>query len=167
MQVLTEGQIRDAFVNTTVREVRQAVLPDLEAVAWDGIEYLGWHDAKRDQLSYVVAEADGRPVGMMLRTQPPSPQRRKMMCAWCQDVTISDPAVLYVARRGGAAGRKGDTIGTAVCADFRCSRNVRRPPSITEVSGADEAEKQFWVDRQIEELRERVAAFAGEVARTV
>ncbi len=164
MRALTETQIRDSLVNTTVRETRQAVLPDLDAVRWDQIEYLGWRDPKRDLVAYVVAEVDGEVVGICLRTQPPSAHRRKMMCAWCEDVTIADPAVLYVARRAGAAGRKGDTIGTAVCAGFRCSANVRRAPSITEVSGASEEEKAYWTSLRIEELRTRVAGFVREVA---
>lgn len=166
MRSLTETEIRDAFVNTTVREAKQATLPDLDTIRWDAIEYLGWRDPKRDLLAYVVAEVDGELIGIMLRTQPPSPHRKKMMCAWCQDVTIADPAVLYVAKRAGASGRKGDTIGTAICASFRCDQNVRRAPSLVEMSGGSEEEKQFWTEQRIAELRERAAGFLREVART-
>lgn len=166
MRNLTETQIRDALVNTTVREARQMTVPDLDAVRFDDIEYLGWRDPKRELLAYVVAEVEGETAAIMLRTQPPSPRRRKMMCAWCQDVTIADPAVLYVARRAGAAGRKGDTIGTAVCAGFRCSTNVRRAPPLTEMSGGTEEEKQYWIAQRIQELRIRVAGFVREVALT-
>lgn len=166
MQPLREDAIRSSFVNTTVRERAQAALPDLAAVPWERLDYLGWRDPKRDQLAYVVVEAEGELIGLMLRTQPPSPMRRRMMCAWCQDVTIADPAVLYVARRAGAAGRKGDTIGTPICADFRCSANVRRPPSLTELSGGGDEARRLWVDERVRQLRERVSAFAREVART-
>lgn len=166
MRPLSEDQIRDSFINTTVREARQVTVPDLDAVRWDDIEYLGWRDPKRELLAYVVLELDDEVVGIMLRTQPPSPHRRKMMCAWCQDVTIADPAVLYVARRAGAPGRKGGTIGTAICAGFRCSATVRRAPSLTEMSGGSEEEKQYWIDLRVQELRERSASFVREVART-
>lgn len=166
MRPLTETQIRDALVNTTVREARQMTLPDIDAVRWDDVEYVGWRDPKRELLAYVVTEVDGAAAAIMLRTQPPSPLRRKMMCAWCQDVTLTDPAVLFVARRAGAAGRKGDAIGTAVCGGFRCSTNVRRAPSLTEMSGGTEEEKQFWIAQRIEELRGRVAGFVREVATT-
>lgn len=164
MRALTEDQIRDALVNVTVRERKQLTLPELDGVRWDDLEYLGWRDPKRELEAAVVTEVDGEVVGIVLRTQPPSPHRRRMMCAWCQDVTITDPAVLYVARRAGASGRKGDTIGTAVCAGFRCSANVRRAPSLTEVSGASEEEKEYWISLRIDELRSRVAGFVHEVA---
>lgn len=167
MRELTEADIRESFVNTTVREARQATLPELDSVRWDRLDYLGWRDPKRDLLAYVVVEDDdGGVIGLMLRTQPPSPHRRRMMCAWCQDVTIADPAVLYVARRAGAAGRKGDSIGTAICAAFRCGENVRRAPSLTEMSGGSDEEKQFWIDQRVVQLRERVLGFAREVAST-
>lgn len=165
MRPLTEQQIRDSLVNTSVRETKQAMLPDLDTIDWERIEYLGWHDPKRERLAYVVAEVDGELVGLMLTTAPPNPNRRKMMCAWCQDITISDPAVLYVAKRAGAAGRKGDTIGTAICAQFNCSTNVRRSPSLVEVSGASDEEKQFWIDQRIADLAERCTSFLREVAR--
>lgn len=163
MQPLTADQIRSSFVNTTVRETRQAGMPDLEQTDWDRREYLGWQDSTRPQLSYVVIPMDDGPVGLMLRTQPPSPNRRRMMCAWCQDITLSDPAVLYVARRAGTAGRRGDSVGTAICADFGCSRIVRRMPSITEMSGGSDEEKQWFIDRRIQELGERTRGFVREV----
>lgn len=164
MRAVTESQIRDALVNVTVRERRQATLPDLDTVRWDELEYLGWRDPKRELEAYVVTEVDDELVGIALRTQPPSPHRRRMMCAWCQDVTIADPAVLYVARRAGATGRKGDTIGTAICAAFRCSTNVRRAPSLTEMSGGSDEEKAYWISLRVEELRSRVTGFVREVA---
>ena len=151
-------------MNTSVRERRQATLPDLATVRWEDIEYLGWRDPQRHLEAYVVCEVEGEIIGIALRTQPPSPQRRKMMCAWCKDVTIADPAVLYVARRAGAGGRKGDSIGTAICAGFHCSANVRRAPSLTEMSGGSQEEKDYWISLRIEELRSRVAGFVGEVA---
>lgn len=159
MHPLTDKDIRASFVNTSKRETREATLPDLDAVRWDDVDYLGWHDAKRPRDAFVVLELDDVPTGILLRTVTPGTARRKLLCAWCQDVKVGDAATMYVAPRAGAAGRRGDTIGTAICGDFSCSANVRRDPSITEMSGGDEEARQFWTDLRVAELRERSSHF--------
>ncbi|WP_409483306.1 FBP domain-containing protein [Arsenicicoccus dermatophilus] len=161
MQPLTEQQIRDSFVNATRREVNQATIPDLTTLAWDRLDYLGWRDERRPG-AYVVLETEDGPVGVRLQTTP-AQGRRKAMCAWCQDITVSDPALLWVARRGGAAGRRGDTVGTLICADLSCSRNVRRVPTVEEAGSDDPADRAAVVERRIGVLRERARAFAREV----
>lgn len=166
MNPLTEHEIRTSFVNASRGEAARATLPDLGAVRWDRLDYLGWRDRKAPLAAYAVVEVDDGPVGLLLRSGDPRTgrPRRKAVCAWCTDVTTPDDVSLYVARRGGASGRKGDTIGTLICTDFSCSRNVRRPPTRAEVGTAlDPAE---LVEQRVAALRERVVRFATEVART-
>lgn len=167
MHALTEQQIRDCFVNATRREVAQATLPDLAAVRWDTLDYLGWQDRKAPLSAYVVVGYDDGPVGILLRaTDRTGGVRRRAVCAWCADVVETDDVTLYVARRAGAAGRKGDTIGTLICTDFRCSRNVRRRPTRSEAGSNLEAVREEIVARRVAELRERSRAFVDEVRRT-
>lgn len=168
MHALTENQIRAAFVNATKREVAQATMPDLDAVRWDRLEYLGWRDRKAPLSAYVVLELDDTPVAVLLRAAEPSTSRarRKALCAWCEDVVVTDDVTMYVARRAGAAGRKGDTIGTLICTHFICSTNVRRPPTRSEAGSDVESMREQIVRRRIGELREHSAAFVREVLRT-
>ncbi|GIG27395.1 FBP domain-containing protein [Cellulomonas denverensis] len=166
MRALTEQQIRSAFVNASRREAAQATLPDLASLDWDRLDYLGWQDRKAPLSSYVVAEVDGEPVAVLLRAAERTGKRRKAVCAWCEDVVATDDVGLYVARRGGAAGRKGDTIGTLICSDFRCSQNVRRTPTRSEAGNASEEERAMIVELRIAGLRERSEKFLREVART-
>jgi hypothetical protein len=91
--------------------------------------------------------------------------RRKALCAWCTDVVVTDDVTLYVARRGGSAGREGNTIGTLICTDFRCSANVRRKPTLAE-AGRDEGAAALIVERRIAGLRERSAHFVAEILST-
>ncbi|PZR53110.1 FBP domain-containing protein [Xylanimonas oleitrophica] len=166
MNPLTEKQIRASFVNASKREAAQATLPDLDAVDWAALEYLGWHDRKAPLSAYVVLEIDGEPVGVLLRAGDAKAgrSRRKGVCAWCEDVVVTDDVSLYVARRGGASGRNGNTIGTLICTEFLCSRNVRRVPLIAEASTPEE--KAVLVERRIAGLRERSARFVAEVLST-
>jgi len=164
---LTEQQIRASLVNATRREVTQATLPDLDALDWDRLDYLGWRDRKAPLSAYVVLELGGEPVGVLLRAaeRTASGRRRSGVCAWCEDVVVTADVTLYVARRAGAPGRKGDTVGTLLCTDLGCSRNVRRVPTRAE-AGTDEEVRAQVVQRRIAGLRERSGRFVAEVLRT-
>ena len=165
MQPLTEKQIRDSFVNATKREVAQATMPDLDALDWTRLDYLGWRDRKAPLAAYAVVEVDGSPTGILLRAGDPSAGgvRRNALCAWCTDLVATDDVMLYVARRAGASGRQGNSVGTLICTDFVCSQNVRRRP--TSVEAGTDVDRRLVVDRRIAELRERSAAFVAEVLR--
>ena len=167
MNPLTEKQIRASLLNASRREVTQAVLPDLAEVAWERLDYLGWRDRKAPLAAYVVVELDGEPTGVQLRASTPGAAqvRRKALCAWCRDLSSVD-AELYVARRGGASGRAGNTRGTLVCRDFTCSANVRRPPTTSEAGSGVAAIADQIVAERIAGLRERVGGFVQEIAAT-
>src|SRR5690606_20957357 len=112
MTPLTDAQIRASFVNATRREIAQATLPDLSAVRWDRLEYLGWRDRKPRLAADVVVESADVPTGIVLRVAAGgSGPRRRAMCAWCEDVVETDDVTLLTARRAGPAGRRGDSIG--------------------------------------------------------
>ncbi|MBA3843543.1 MAG: FBP domain-containing protein [Actinobacteria bacterium] len=168
MEPLTEKQIRASFVNASKREAAQATLPDLDALRWDRLDYLGWRDRKAPLSAYAVLEVDGSPTGILLRAGDPGAERvkRKSVCVWCNDIVVTDDVTLYVARRAGAAGRQGNTIGTLICTDFVCSENVRRRPTSAE-AGTDDAVREQIVERRIAQLRERSEQFVAEVLSTV
>jgi len=166
MQPLTEKQIRACFVNASKREAADATLPDLDAVAWDKLDYLGWRDRRAPLAAYVVVEVDDERVGALLRATDKGGKRKKAVCQWCADVVVTDDVTLYVAKRGGASGKNGNTIGTLICTDFICSQNVRRPPTRSEVGDDAEAMREYVVERRIAELRERSAKFVDEVRST-
>ena len=164
MNPLTEKQIRASFVNASRREAAQLTLPsDLADLRWDRLDYLGWVDRKAPLRSYVVMTVDDSLVGVALRAPDGVASRRRAVCAWCEDVIATEDVSLYVARRAGAAGRNGDTIGTLICTTFGCSANVRRKPTIVE-AGQDPA---GLVERRIAGLRERSVKFAREILREV
>ncbi len=166
MQPLAESAIRGSFVNASKRESAQATLPELADVAWERLDYLGWRDAKRPLLSYVVLagpEQDPDPVGVVLRSGARSAHRRKAVCVWCEDVVNTADVTLQVARRAGARGRRGDTVGTLVCTELQCSRNVRRTPSIEEVGSDDPQDRARLIARRIDGLRDRVTRFVVSV----
>jgi hypothetical protein len=112
-----------------------------------------------------VIEVEGTPTGILLRASDPGTERvrRKSVCAWCTDIVVTDDVTLYVARRAGASGRQGNTIGTLICTDFICSQNVRRRPTSAEAGTNVESVREQIVQRRIAELRERCTQFVSEV----
>ena len=162
MNPLTDERIRSSFVNASKGEAKRASLPDLAAVRWDEIDYLAWQDAKRPQQYYVALEVDEQVVCLLMRgaENPPS---KKMMCGWCEDIIDGVRAAHFAVPRAGASGRHGNTLGTAICADFRCSRNVRRKPTAFEMQTEDEALLAYHREARIQGLRERSANFARAV----
>lgn len=87
--------------------------------------------------------------------------RARAQCSWCQDINLTNEVVFYGAKRAGQAGRKGDTIGTLICANFGCSANVRKRPPLAYV-GFDVEEAR---EKRIADLRSHAEAFAREVIR--
>ncbi|WP_105566766.1 FBP domain-containing protein [Microbacterium halophytorum] len=163
MLPLTESSIRSSFVNASRKEVKDMSVPDgldeYGDAAWDALDFLGWRDAKFARRAYVVLpRIEGEPVGVALRQAEGSP-RSRAMCNWCRDVRLPNEVVFWSAKRTGAAGRRGGTIGILICQDFQCCRNVRNDPP-KPYDGYDMAAAR---ERRIDDLRMRVDDFAADL----
>jgi hypothetical protein len=156
--------IRRSFLNASKRERDNLVLPaNFAELDWDNLDYLGWRDPKVPGIGYVFVELDNAtdhtPTGILLRRSEGS-ARSRPQCTWCEDVTLPNDVTFFSAKRGGDAGRKGDTIGTLVCDNFQCSANVRKAPPIAYLGFDVEAAKL----QHIEALGKHVRGFVREVA---
>lgn len=162
MITLTESLIRSSFVNASKGDAKRALLPDLDGIDFERLDLLGWQDAKRPTLHYVSLELDGEVATVLLRgaARPPA---KKLLCSWCEDIVDGIRAASFVAPLGGDSGRRGNTIGTAICADLRCSRNVRRAPSSFELRSEDPALLAYHREQKIAGLRERSTRFVRTV----
>ena len=158
MHAFTEKDLRASFVNASLRERKALVLPELDGVAWDSLDYLGWRDPKQPLAGYLVVSVDDAPVGILLR-QTEQRVRTRAQCSWCEDVTLPNEVVFFSAKRGGQAGRNGDTIGTLLCEGFECSVNVRRPVPPAYLGFDVEAARV----RRIEALRAHAEGFARDI----
>lgn len=159
MHAFNDAQIRASFINASQRERNEALLPlDLDTTNWHNLDYLGWRDRKFAGTSYVVADIDGGPVGILLRQAEGMPRSRPQ-CAWCEDIQLPNDVVLFSAKRAGAAGRQGNTIGTLICSNFECNRNVRKLPTLAYLGFDREAERE----RRITVLQDHVRAFVLDI----
>ncbi|MFE9450913.1 FBP domain-containing protein [Streptomyces sp. NPDC006739] len=127
MKPLTEQEIRASFVNCSKGEAKRVAIPrDLDERPWDDLDFLGWRDPGAPDRSYLVTERQGRPVGITLRF-PPSRHGflHRSMCSVCLTTHPGGGVSLMTARKAGAAGREGNSVGVYMCTDLACSLYVR------------------------------------------
>lgn len=162
MQKTTLNQIRSSFINASRSEAARLSPPkDFDDLDWDALDVLGWRDPKMPLRGYlVVPQADGRIVSAMLRAPEGGARKnRAVLCELCRSVDATNDVLLWVARRAGASGRNGNTVGTLVCEGFECQVNARRTPPPAYLGYDVEAARQ----RRIETMRLNVANFVRDV----
>lgn len=155
---MTEEQLRAAFVNADADERRVAAMPhDLVLTDWDHLDFFAWRDPHARGRAYLVAEREGRPIGVVLRAAEGTSRARSAMCNVCHTMQPGDQVSLFTARKAGTAGAQGDSIGTYICADLSCHENVRLAAPLAP------SEIRASVDRRIDGTKHRAEAFVGRV----
>jgi hypothetical protein len=157
VQALTLEQIRRAMVNCSRSEVASmSPPPGLSDIDWEGLEFLGWRDPRAPLRGYMVSWHAGRPVGVLVRAAESAMSRRTAaVCMLCRSGQSANNISLFTTRRNGPAGRKGDTIGTYICADLACPRNVR----IDKATASFRPDPGLTAEERIAGLQTRLDAF--------
>ena len=127
MEPLTEQQIRGSLANCSKGEASRIKVPDLAAVPWRDLDFLGWTDASAPQRAVLVLPSQDGVAGIVLRkpTATRGTAMRSSMCRICNTGHSSDGVTLFVAPLAGAAGRQGNTVGEYICSDLACSLYLR------------------------------------------
>jgi hypothetical protein len=124
VEPLTDREIRAALSNASRSERAAATLPDLATLDWAAWDVLGWRDVRAPQRGYLIAPGDDGPIGIALRA-PDGSVARAAQCQVCHYVHKGTVA-LFAAKRGGAAGRNGNTMGAYLCDGLDCSLRMRQ-----------------------------------------
>lgn len=126
---LTEDEIRASFVNGSADELEHLALPvRIMLTEWENVDVVGWRDPKARQRGYLLVERDGEVQGIVVRAaETTMPRGRSAQCSLCHTLQPADQVSLFSARRAGAAGERGDSVGTYICADLSCSDTVHLP----------------------------------------
>ncbi|KRE82113.1 FBP domain-containing protein [Arthrobacter sp. Soil763] len=161
MQKLSAQQIRSSFINASRSEAAKLNLPaGFDALDWENLDFLGWRDAKMPLRGYLILPGPGGPTGLLLRApEGGAKKNRAVLCELCRDIHSKDDVLLWVAKRAGQSGRNGNTVGTLVCADFLCCRNVRVAPPVNDIN----PDPEVTVARQVDALITRTVQFVARV----
>lgn len=164
MRSLTIPEIRDSMVNATEAEIARMPMPGLHEMVWEDREYLGWRDPSAAQRGYLVYWRDDRPVGLVLRAATTPLRAGAAICSLCSTGQPGGQVTLFSAPRAGEAGRRGDSVGTYICADLSCSLLIRISPRYYEqIGGAAEvlARKSHRLETRLDAFVSRVLADAA------
>ncbi|PWI45341.1 FBP domain-containing protein [Streptomyces sp. ICBB 8177] len=163
MDPLDDHDLRSAFVNCSKGEARRISLPrGLAELPWADLDFLGWRDPGAPDRGYLVAPRGGEVVGVTLRVPQGGPRSfvKTTICSLCLTGHPGSGVSLLAARRVGARGRDGDTVGAYMCADLACPLYVRGKKASALVSRYRESlTVQERVDRMLANLDE----FLGKV----
>ncbi|ANS69891.1 hypothetical protein SLINC_7667 [Streptomyces lincolnensis] len=162
MRSLTEQDIRTSFINCSKGEAKRLAVPrDLAERPWDDLDFLGWRDPGAPDRSYLVAERDGKLLGVTMRF--PSSQRgflHRSMCSLCLTTHRGGGVSLMTARKAGTAGREGNSVGLYMCTDLACSlylRGRKIPDS------GSRFEESLTLEEQISRTTDNLNAFLGKL----
>ncbi|WP_128374639.1 FBP domain-containing protein [Streptomyces cavernae] len=163
MRPLTEQDIRGSFINCSKGEAKRLAIPrDLAERPWDDLDFLGWRDPGALDRSYLVTEQDdGGLVGVALRF--PSSRRgllHRSMCSLCLTTHPGSGVSLMTARKAGAAGREGNSVGVYMCTDLACSLYVRGK-SVPKVGGR--FEESLTLEEQITRTVRNLSSFLDKL----
>ncbi|MCF2126444.1 FBP domain-containing protein [Strepomyces sp. STD 3.1] len=162
MRALVEQDIRTSFINCSKGEAKRLPLPrDLGERPWDDLDFLGWRDPGAPDRSYLVADLDGRLTGLSLRFQQGrAGYFQRSLCALCLTTHPRGGVSLMTARRAGAAGREGNSVGLYMCTDLACSLYLRGRK--VSQSGA-RFEESLTLEEQVERTLGNLSAFLAKV----
>ncbi|MEU6371394.1 FBP domain-containing protein [Streptomyces sp. NPDC046931] len=162
MRSLTEQDIRNAFINCSKGEAKRLAVPrDLGERPWDDLDFLGWRDPGAPDRSCLVTERAGRLVGVALRF--PSSQRgflHRSMCSLCLTTHPGNGVSLMTARKAGAAGREGNSVGVYMCTDLACPLYIRGKKA-PEAGGR--FEESLTPEQQISRMMDNLYAFLDKL----
>ncbi|GAA4233820.1 FBP domain-containing protein [Actinomadura meridiana] len=163
MRPISEKDVRRSFVNCSKGEAARLGVPkDLDARPWDDLDFLGWRDPGAPDRAYLVADRDGRLVGLALRAVKGTARgfTSRGMCSLCLTTHSGGGVTLMSARRAGDAGRQGNTVGHYLCADLACSLYVRGRKQTAATQDLDES---LSTDEKIVRTRTNLTAFIDRV----
>lgn len=158
MRALAEQDIRNSFINCSKGEAKRVSLPrDLDERPWDDLDFLGWRDPGAPDRSYLVTERDGHLLGVTFRF--PSSRRgflHRSMCSLCLTTHPGGGVSLMTARKAGAAGREGNSVGLYMCTDLACSLYLRGRKA---PGPGSRFEESLTVEEQITRTRGNLSSF--------
>ena len=160
MRPVTPEQIRAGMINMSDKDLEAMSLPGLHETLWDEREFLGWREVNHNTKGYLVFWVGDDVRGLMVRSaESQMPAGKSAMCVLCHTAQPAPQVSLFVAPKAGEEGRRGNTVGTYLCADLACSTLIRITPPESE----DQPDPERIVRHKAVGMRQRLENFSDRV----
>ncbi|MDM7487874.1 FBP domain-containing protein [Rhodococcus sp. CSLK01-03] len=161
MQALSRDDILGSFVNSSRSRIRTVTFPpDFDSVRWAELDFFGWTDPRAPLRAYLIAQRAEHTVGIELRQADTDGSRsRSTMCTLCHAVHRAGGTSLFTARKAGAGGKAGNSIGTYMCSNFACSLYVRELAPLP----GNQPDRALPTETRIRQLETRLGGFVRRV----
>lgn len=129
---------------------------------WPELDFLGWRDPGAPDRGHIVAERGGELVGVVLRV-PPAVRRsltKTTVCSICLTGHSGSGVSLLTARKVGAAGRHGNSVGAYMCDDLACPLYIRGKKTATRMGRYEEA---LTVEEQVDRMLGNLGRFLDKI----
>jgi hypothetical protein len=157
---VTPEQIRAGMINMSDKDLESMSLPGLHETLWDEREFLGWREVNHNTKGYLVFWVGDDVRGLMVRSaESQMPAGKSAMCVLCHTAQPAPQVSLFVAPKAGEQGRRGNTVGTYLCADLACSTLIRITPPESE----DHPDPEKIVRHKAVGMRQRLENFSDRV----
>lgn len=160
MRPINTLDIRSSMINMSETDLQVMTLPGLHETLWDEREFLGWRDAHHNTKGYLIFWVGDSPRGFMVRSaESQMPAGKSAICVLCHTSQPAPQVSLFVAPKAGEEGKRGNTVGTYLCADLACSTLIRITPPESEAH----PDPDKIVRHKAGGLRQRLENFSNRV----
>jgi hypothetical protein len=157
---VTVDDIRRSMINMTEADLESMSIPGLHETLWDEREFLGWRDVNHNTKGYLVFWVGDSPRGFMVRSaESQMPAGKSAICVLCHTAQPAPQVSLFTAPKAGEEGKRGNTVGTYLCADLACSTLIRITPPESE----DQPDPERIVRHKAVGMRQRLENFSNRV----
>lgn len=159
MHELSETTIRKSFVNCSKGEAKRLNLPTLREVKWEDQIFLSWLDHKSPLKGCLVVEHEGEVQAVLLQ-KAKAQSKAAQMCQFCMTLHPGSGISMYTAARPGESGRRGNTIGTYLCANLACTDYVLGKKKSV---GIRQMEETLTLEEKIERTKSNALGFIARL----
>ncbi|MEI7990034.1 MAG: FBP domain-containing protein [Chloroflexota bacterium] len=146
MNQLSREAVTNAFSKKQQKDLK---IPDLDAIDWKNIDYLGWIH-RSGHLGYIVYEFDGKLIGIRLNVEKTLNDNKYKICSLCLTQHLGNGTSLFTSPN---PVRKNEVTGDYLCANLNCGLYLRGIEKSEAIQLREDITREQKIERYLKNLR--------------